>query len=105
MESAVGGVCVCVCVYIYIYIYIYIYGDFIYNIKVLCCIHFTDRYESFLNIRNSTDCHSKWSHCDSPDLSVCMVKLLVFWYLYGMYVSDHLKNWYMVYEDGVYFLY
>jgi len=88
----------CVCVYIYVC------GDIIYNSKVLCRIHFTDRHESFLHIRNSTDCYSKWSHFDSPDLSVCMVKLWVFWCLYSIYVSDNLKNWCMVYEDAVLFL-
>jgi hypothetical protein len=71
MESAVCGVCV----YLYIYIYIYIYGDFMYNSKVLHRIHFTDRHESFLHIRNLTDCYSKSSHFHSPHLSVCMVKL------------------------------
>jgi hypothetical protein len=86
-------------------VYIYIYDDFIYKSEVLHCIHYTDMYKSFLNIINSTDCCSKWSFFNSRDLSVCMVKPWEFGYPYGMYGSDNVKNWYVVYEDGVYLLY
>ena len=104
MESAVGGAYYHLLKYLLSLLKHPEYGDFIYNSKVLCCIHFTDRHESILNIRNSIYCCSKWSHFDSPDLSVCMVKLWLFWCPYGMYISDNVKNWYVVYKYVVYFL-